>query len=196
MPNDDDKLNPNYVPPGYDSKKDAIDLVAYNPSWVQSAQLEIKMLSLHLPKEQIVDIQHVGSTAIPGIMAKPIIDIQIAVRSLPAIRDIAIHHLESLGYHFWYGNPDKERLFFVKGMPPFGEKRTHHVHIVESTSKHWIDKLMFRDYLRGHPEAKAQYEALKLSLSEQYRFDREKYTDLKKDFINHILTLASESNKN
>ncbi|MCD6044937.1 MAG: grpB [Gammaproteobacteria bacterium] len=119
------------------SLNDGIELVPYDPQWPQRAKAEIKRLRAAFPPNIIVDIQHVGSTAIPGTLAKPIIDIQIAVESLPAIKQMAIDPLKALGYQYWAENPDPERLFFVKGMPPFGEKRTHHVHIVEPSSKHW-----------------------------------------------------------
>lgn len=83
------------------------------------AKIEIKKLYEILPSKHIVDIQHVGSTAIPDILSKPIIDIQIAVDSLDAIKQIAIDKLKTLDYVYWDNNPDTERMFFVKGMPPY-----------------------------------------------------------------------------
>src|SRR5579862_9138067 len=130
---------------------DSIELVPYDNQWPKMAAQEIKKLQEILPANHIIDIQHVGSTAIPGMLAKPIIDIQIAVDSLHSIKKIAIDALKTLGYEYWYENPDPERMFFVKGMPPFGEKRTHHIHIVELGSKHWKNKILFRDYLNNNP---------------------------------------------
>ena len=138
----------------------------------------------------VLDIQHVGSTAIPGLPAKPIIDIQIAAKSLEAMKVIAIPALQKLGYEYWYDNSDSERMFFVKGMPPFGEKRTHHVHIVEPTSKHWVGKIAFRDYLISHLEVAKEYELLKMELAQKHAFDREDYTSAKADFVNKVLRLA------
>src|SRR3989338_7201346 len=92
-----------------------------------------------------------------------------------------------INYEYWADNPDKTRLFFVKGMPPYGEKRTHHVHIVELDSHHWRDKIAFRDLLRAHPDVAKEYEILKNDLAKRYRYDREKYTDEKADFIKKIL---------
>jgi RimJ/RimL family protein N-acetyltransferase len=143
-------------------KDDSIELVPYRPEWSNLAQQEIKILGDALPVQHILEIQHIGSTAIPGIHSKPIIDIQIAVDSLIAIKPIAITALKSLGYEFWADNPDTERMFFVKGMPPFGEKRTHHVHIVEPVSRHWQGKIQFRDYLLSYTEAAREYEKLKI----------------------------------
>lgn len=76
-------------------------------------------------------------------------------------------------------------------MPRFGERRTHHVHIVEPSSKHWLGKIRFRDYLIAHPEVAREYEAMKKQLAEQYTHDREKYTEEKSDFVNKILALCS-----
>lgn len=172
--------------------KDHVEIVPYNSSWPHDARIEIEKLKAALPLNCIVDIQHVGSTAIPGLSAKPIIDIQIAAKSLDEMKVIAVPALQKLGYEYWYDNPDPERMFFVKGMPPYGEKRTHHVHIVEPTSKHWEGKVLFRDFLISHPEAANEYEQLKIELAQQHTFDREQYTDAKGEFVNKILKLAKK----
>lgn len=172
------------------NKADAIELVPYDMQWPKMAKQEIDHLRKIFPVDQIIDIQHVGSTAIPDILSKPIIDIQIAVHSLSAIKQKAIEILEKLGYVYWYDNPDPERLFFVKGMPPFGKKRTHHVHIVEPSSKHWKEKIAFRDYLIAHPDVAREYEKIKIKFATQYQYDREKYTDAKTTFIKEILLMA------
>lgn len=168
-------------------KNDQIALVPYDPLWLDMAKIEIKKLYEVLPSKHIIDIQHVGSTAIPGIKSKPIIDILIAVDSLSVIKQIAIDKLKVLDYVYWDDNPDTERMFFVKGMPPYGEKRTHHVHIVEPSSKHWYGKINFRDYLLLHPDYAREYENLKIKLAEQYTYDREQYTEAKTEFINDVL---------
>ncbi len=176
-------------------KNDGIELVAYDEKWPEMAAMEIKRLRAALPQDCVLDIQHVGSTAIPGSLAKPVIDIQIAVVSLPIIKPMAVVTLEALGYQYWAENPDPERLFFVKGMPPFGKKRTHHVHIVEPSSKHWQGKIRFRDYLIAHPEAAREYEELKRKLALKYRYDRESYTEEKSEFINGIMLKVEKTGK-
>lgn len=176
-------------------KKDQVDIVAYNSEWPIKARIEIEKLREILPSSKIIDIQHVGSTAIPGMAAKPIVDIQIAAHSLDEMKIIAIPALQKLGYEYWYENPDPERMFFVKGMPPFGDKRTHHVHIVEPTSKHWSGKINFRDYLIAHPEIAKEYQQLKIKLAEQYTYDREEYTNAKGEFVNKVLKLAQQNIK-
>ena len=173
-------------------KNDAIELIDYDPEWPIKAAKEIKTLQLILPSNHVLDIQHVGSTAIPGMIAKPIVDIQVAVDSLPLVKEIAIEKLKTFNYVYWYDNPDPERMFFVKGMPPFGEKRTHHVHIVEYTSKHWRNKINFRDYLIAHPEVAREYEQLKIHLAKQHTHDRERYTEEKTKFIKEILQKAQQ----
>ncbi len=113
-------------------------------------------------------------------------DIQITVPSLESIKLIAVPILQKLGYEYWANNPDLNRMFFVKGMPPYGEKRTHHVHMFEQNSDHWRNKLLFRDYLRLHPEVAKEYEQLKIKLAQEHLYDREKYTDKKLDFVNRV----------
>lgn len=171
-------------------KKDLVNLVPYNPEWPVLAQTEIEKIKSVFPADAMIDIQHVGSTAIPDISAKPILDIQIAVPSLEKMKFMAVPILQKLGYEYWAGNPDPKGMFFVKGMPPYGEKRTHHVHIFEQHSDHWCNKLLFRDYLQSHPVVAKEYEQLKIKLAQEHLYDREKYTDEKLDFVNKVLQLA------
>jgi GrpB-like predicted nucleotidyltransferase (UPF0157 family) len=92
---------------------------------------EARRLRAVLDPSQIMGLEHFGSTAIPGLSAKPIIDILIAVRSLAVAEANVVEALRSLGYVYWADNPKKDRMFFVKGMPPFGAERSHHVHLTE-----------------------------------------------------------------
>jgi GrpB-like predicted nucleotidyltransferase (UPF0157 family) len=171
---------------------DNIFLEEYNDQWPIMAKAEIASLKKLLPVEHVLDIQHVGSTSIPGMIAKPIIDIQIVVDSLASTKQHAIEILEANDYVYWHNNPDLERMFFVKGMPPFGKKRTHHVHICEPSCSQWANKIIFRDYLIAHPEKAQEYAALKIKLSEKHAFDRELYTDGKKCFVNEVLRMAND----
>jgi GrpB-like predicted nucleotidyltransferase (UPF0157 family) len=171
-------------------KKDHVNLESYNAEWPLMAKTEIEKIKSVFPKRTIVDIQHVGSTAIVGLSAKPILDIQIAVSSLDSMKFIAVPILQKLGYEYWASNPDPRSMFFVKGMPPYGEKRTHHVHLFEQNSEHWQNKLIFRDYLRSHPDVAKEYEQLKIKLAQEYPHDREQYTHAKLDFVNQVLEHA------
>jgi GrpB-like predicted nucleotidyltransferase (UPF0157 family) len=176
---------------GYEiCKADSVELVPYDESWPKMAELEIEKLRGILPGDHIIDIQHVGSTAIPGMLSKPIIDIQIAVDSLVAIKQAAIDILKTCEYVYWDEDPDPEKMFFVKGMPPFGEKRTHHVHIIEPKSKRWQSRIIFRDYLIAHSEMAREYEQLKIKLAKEYTYDREQYTEAKTKFIEDVLCKA------
>lgn len=170
--------------------KDSIVLIPYQPNWPRMAADEIAALEAILPKNNIVDIQHVGSTAIPKMYAKPIIDIQIIVRSLDVMKLIAVPILQKLGYEYWDENPDPEKMFFVKGMPPYGEKRTHHIHIFTESAPYSRDKIRFRDYLRQHANAANEYQQLKEKLVKEHAEDREKYTREKEMFVKKILALA------
>ena len=107
---------------------DEIEIVDYDPRWAFLFNEEAARLRAVLDPSLIVGLEHFGSTAIPGLAAKPIIDILIAVRSLAAARATFVETLQKLDYIYWADNPKKDRMFFVKGMPPYGERRTHHAH--------------------------------------------------------------------
>lgn len=97
--------------------KDYVEIIAYNQEWPYQAKIEIDKLRAVLPKNSVVDIQHIGSTAVPGLSAKPILDIQIAAKSLDEMKAIAVPALQKIGYEYWANNPDIEDMFFVKGIP-------------------------------------------------------------------------------
>jgi GrpB-like predicted nucleotidyltransferase (UPF0157 family) len=93
--------------------------------------------------------------------------------------------LESLGYAYWRDNPDPQRMFFVKGLPP-NSPRTHHLHMVEPDSILW-QRLLFRDYLRQHPDEAKNYGQLKRQLANRFTSDREAYTQGKTEYIQSIM---------
>lgn len=173
-----------------ENRGDSIQIVEPNPEWQGLAESEIGILkTLFREAAWLVEIQHVGSTAVPGLAAKPILDLFMGVRSLAEAR-ASIQPLEKLGYQFWKDNPNKEKMFFVKGMPPFGEGRTHHIHIVKFESDYWRARLLFRDYLRDHPDEVARYTHLKYKLMDKHKDDREAYTEAKTDYIASVLKKA------
>jgi GrpB-like predicted nucleotidyltransferase (UPF0157 family) len=137
-----------------------------------------------LPRIAGLSLKHFGSTAIAHLRAKPIVDI-LLIHPQPGLWPDLIAPIASLGYVFWADNPRKDRMFFVKGMPPFGTRRTHHVHVrVPSDAE---DELRFRDALRGDPMLARRYAELKDALAVRYPYDREAYTDAKADFITEVL---------
>jgi len=170
---------------------DEIEIAEYDPHWPTMFAEEAALLRQVLDADLLFGIEHFGSTAIPGMAAKPIIDILIAVRSLTEARASVIEPLQRLGYVFWADNPKPDRMFFVKGMPPYGVRRTHHIHITEPTGEKWLS-LPFRDYLRAHPDEAQRYERLKRDLAVAHRADREAYTDAKSAFVAEILTKARQ----
>ena len=169
---------------------DEVVIVEYNPNWKLLFIKEAEQIRKVCDANLIIRIEHFGSTAIPGLAAKPIIDLLVEVSSLQAAKKIAVSPLESLGYAYWHDNPNPQRMFFVKGLPP-NDPRTHHVHMVEADSILW-ERLVFRDYLRQHPHEAARYEQLKRSLAQHFKNDREAYTAGKAEYINYVMQKARQ----
>lgn len=169
---------------------DEIELVPYDPAWIERFQAEHAALIRVLPQEHVVAIEHAGSTAVPGLEAKPIIDIFVAVRDVAAARASFVTPVTSLGYVYWAENPDPDAMFFVKGMPPYGEARTHHVHVLQPDIPRWDRVMLFRDHLRSDPAEAHRYVALKRELAARHRADREAYTRAKDAYVAHVVDAA------
>jgi len=137
--------------------------------------------------KEIVNIYHIGSTSIPGIHAKPVIDIMIEVKSIENI-DMYNTQMEKLGYMPMGEYGIKERRFFLKGL----YNRTHHIHIFEKGNSEIKKHLNFRDYMIAHPSEAKEYESLKKELAEKYKYDNEKYCTGKNEFIKNIDKKAKE----
>jgi GrpB-like predicted nucleotidyltransferase (UPF0157 family) len=165
-----------------------IVICEYDPNWVFLYEKEKENLSQILA-DNIERIEHVGSTSVPGLGAKPIIDILIGVKTLK-IADQCVLMLINQGYRYVQEHEDvlPMRRYFTKGSKQGG--RTHHIHMVETTSDFFSDHLLFRDYLRKHPMKAKEYYLLKKALEKKYKFEREKYTDAKTDFVLSILEKA------
>jgi GrpB-like predicted nucleotidyltransferase (UPF0157 family) len=162
-----------------------VHIVPYDVSWPSRFEEEQTLLQEAIGHWLTGPIEHIGSTAIPGLAAKPVIDIMAAVESLDASRP-AISRLERRGYCYFPYRSDVEH-WFCKPSPAF---RTHHLHLVPFESRLWFEQLAFRDYLRARPEVALEYSELKCRLAEQHRFDREAYTDAKGPFVQRILREA------
>lgn len=172
------------------NSKDEIIITEYDPNWVKSFDREAASIFALLDRDLVTRIEHFGSTAVPGLAAKPIVDLLIGVRSLSVAKQTVISPLEQLGYAYWWDNPDPQRMFFVKGLS-LNSPRTHHVHIVEPDSIMW-ERLIFRDYLRQHPDEAANYAQLKSDLARSYSLDREAYTAGKTDYIESVMQKARQ----
>jgi GrpB-like predicted nucleotidyltransferase (UPF0157 family) len=174
--------------------REKVKIVLYDPTWLKMFDDEATFLRSKFPQGLIKRIEHFGSTAIPGLSAKPIIDILVEVSSLEETKKQIVPVLESEGYEYFW------RPAFGDDVPPYYAwfikrnskgKRTHHIHMVEADSELW-DRLYFRDYLRQFPNEAKRYDKLKRSLSEKYPNDRVKYTKEKSDFILSVTKKAKK----
>ena len=160
--------------------REAVELVPYDPTWPARFAFEREQIAAALG-DLARAVHHVGSTAIPGLDAKPIIDIMVVVRHLDdAVACIA--PLQALGYAFIDYPQNVDRRFFRKGLP-----RTHHLHIVAEGSRSLADHLDFRDALRADPALRQQYQALKRALAGKHRRDRAQYSERKGAFIGETI---------
>lgn len=166
-----------------------IVLTPHQPKWKDWAKVEIEYLSAILLEYAPV-ISHVGSTAIPGIQAKPIIDILVEIAPNADWQRVRVT-VEDAGYICM--SISENRMSFNKGYTPEGyAEKVFHIHF---HAKGDNDEIIFRDYLNNHPEAAHEYEKLKLSLLPKYRHDRDGYTDAKSAFIKKILGIAKSGTK-
>ena len=171
-----------------------ISIVPYDPAWPLQFQQEKAHLLTCLPGDLIRRIEHFGSTAIPNLAAKPIVDILVEVASLEETKKRIVPVMEAQGYDYLW------RPTRGDDVPPFyawfikrnstGE-RTHHIHMVEPHFEHW-DRLLFRDYLIEHPEVAKEYETLKLSLARDCPNDRVAYTNGKTAFVDRVTETAKK----
>jgi GrpB-like predicted nucleotidyltransferase (UPF0157 family) len=159
-----------------------IHVVPYDPSWPARFAEERATLARVLAPWLAGPIEHVGSTAVPGLVAKPVIDIMAAVESLDASRP-ALAAVPALGYVYF----DYRAEIMHWLCKPSDEVRTHHLHLVPHGSALWHERLAFRDRLRADARVAAEYAALKLSLAVKYELDREAYTDAKEPFVRRVL---------
>lgn len=159
-------------------RDERIHLRAYDPEWPGQFAAEAEVLQGVLGPHIVGGIHHVGSTAVPGLTAKPIIDIMIGVADLESARP-CIDLLAASDYCYAPHRPDVMHWF----CKPDPAHRTHHLHLVPTGSRRFTDVLAFRDYLRTHPAAVREYEALKRRLALQHAHDRDAYTDGKSAMV-------------
>ncbi|MBA6251823.1 GrpB family protein [Colwellia sp. MB3u-55] len=160
----------------------AIVLEAYNPSWDDKFAAEKKRLIAVAGDWLYGSVEHVGSTAVPGMIAKPIIDIMFGVKSLELAQP-AIIALAQNGYKYWPYKPDVMHWF----CKPSDEFRTHHLHLVPFESPLWNERLRFRNLLRSNSVIANGYANLKQELAITYKNDRDEYTKKKWPYIQQVL---------
>jgi GrpB-like predicted nucleotidyltransferase (UPF0157 family) len=162
-----------------------IHVVPYDPSWSAAFEREKTFLEHVLSPWRRGPIEHVGSTAVVGLCAKPVIDIMAGVVSLAASLP-AKDALREAGYQYAEYKTDVMHWF----CKPSFALRTHHLHLVPFESPLWKARLKFRDALRADPVLRSEYAALKIELAKRFEFDREAYTDAKSPFIERFLASA------
>lgn len=160
-----------------------VTLTDYDPRWPEYFRVEADRLRAGLGT-LVKDVAHVGSTSVPGMIAKPLIDVMVGLNTLADIA-AAIPIMQSLGYEYKgeFGVPD--RHFFVLGDPT-----THHVHMVFHGGPFWRLNCLFRDHLRDNPGEARAYETLKRELAAKFANNRESYTKGKDSFIRSMLSRA------
>ena len=174
--------------------REEVTIAPYDSSWPELFRQEKEHLLSCLPNDLIRRIEHFGSTAVPGLAAKPIVDMLVEVTDLQATRVRIAPVLESQGYdYFWRPTQGDDGppfyAWFIKRGPRTGA-RTHHIHMVEGHfTEHW-DRLLFRDYLVEHLEVAREYEALKIRLVSASPRDRVAYTRGKTEFIDRVTEQA------
>jgi GrpB-like predicted nucleotidyltransferase (UPF0157 family) len=162
-----------------------IEVVEYDPDWPRAFEEERDRIAAAIGDAALV-IEHVGGTAVPGLPAKPVIDLMVGVEDIERAGP-AVAGLINLGYEYV---PELEtelpdRRYFRRGSP-----ETHHVHMVPASSDYFVEHLLFRDYLRSHPQAAEEYGKLKRGLASRFRFDREAYQAGKVPFIDTVVAAA------
>lgn len=167
--------------------KGEVKLVAHSNNWEEYYTKEAVLL-YSLIGEHVVDIQHIGSTAIPGIIAKPIIDILIGVKNLNDVERFDKNKLKQEGYYYLPRVTVEGKQVFAKFSNLDNLTKTHILHVVEYKGDWWKQHIFFRDYLIEHEGARKEYETLKRHLAQSYLNDERLYTDGKKKFVDHILS--------
>ncbi len=158
-------------------------LAAYDPLWPEEFRVEADRIR-SVCDDLEIRVEHVGSTAVPGLSAKPVIDILAGVPPR-ARRDAYIQALKEIGYEHLGSNGIRGRDYFRRGNP-----RSHHVHLVSWSGALWRDHLLFRDYLRTNATVMLEYEILKRQLAIAHANDRKRYLADKGPFIQAVLRQA------
>ena len=163
-----------------------IVIAEYDQAWTDSFHHEVNCLQ-RLMGDILVQAHHIGSTSVPGLAAKPVIDLLLEVTDVRELDDLQSTIIAS-GYQFWgeYGLPG--RRYLTKGIAP----RTHNIHSYASGNSELDRHLAFRDYLLAHPDVASDYESLKRHLAAECNHDIDKYCEGKDTFIKHHQRLALE----
>lgn len=173
------------------SWNDPVVVQAWDPAWSRRYDRERAAIT-GIGDRRVVDVAHVGSTAVEGLHAKPIVDLMVGVDAPAATRPVA-DRMRALGYAY-RDDPGSDNhdghMFLLRRAD--GQRRVH-AHVVVHGARWWRDHVAFRDLLRADPRLRASYRALKLRLAGDHADDREAYTDAKTTFVIDALTRAARS---
>lgn len=177
------------------ARAEEVEIAEYDPAWPARFEEEAARLRELLPGERLGRIVHIGSTAVPGLAAKPIVDVAVEVPDLEHVRDRIAPKLAPHGYEFFWrprddGLPGIEYAWFIRRDAE--GHRTHHVHMIPPGSPYW-DRVTFRDWLRAHPDAARRYGEIKRQAVVRHGRDRTAYARAKGKFIREILDQAAMS---
>ena len=165
-----------------------VEVVPYDPSWSERAGRDVQELTERLSPWAVAAVEHIGSTAVYGLPAKPIIDLMVAVRSLDVAPEIELA-LRPAGWHLVPAELDQRpwRRFFVKVV---NGHRDAHLHVMAAGDPRWSEQIVFRDRLRTDAALRDEYARLKLAVAQSHGDDREAYTAGKSCFIRDVLAQA------
>jgi GrpB-like predicted nucleotidyltransferase (UPF0157 family) len=164
-----------------------VHVAQYDPAWPHQFAEQAGHVSAVLAPWLAAPIEHIGSTSVPGLPAKPVVDMLAPVRSL-ASAQAAVGPLTGEGWLFWPDDPNRHyRLWFLRPRP---EARTHHLHVIEHDDVHARALIGFRDALRADPTLRAEYADLKARLASQHQQNRNAYSNAKGEFVARALREA------
>jgi GrpB-like predicted nucleotidyltransferase (UPF0157 family) len=164
-----------------------VEIADYDPGWVGKFAAERDMLEASLVPWLAGPIEHVGSTAVVGLCAKPVIDIMVPTHGLDESRPAIVVLEAKHGYTYW---PYKGDVMHWFGKPTY-DQRTHHVHLIPVHSMLFRERLFFRDSLRNDARLREEYAVLKRELAVKFAEDREAYTQAKGPFVAEVVARMS-----
>ena len=167
-----------------------VHIANHDPRWPACFEEERGRIE-EVVGRRLAEVEHVGSTAVPGLDAKPVIDVMVGLGSMSEA-DLCVEPLISLGYSYWEEGVEPHHRLFVRFVDAGWTARTHNLHLVEAGSWYCVERLLFRDYLRNHPTTASEYVQLKRFLARRYKDDREAYTAAKKDFVTTVVEKAKK----
>jgi GrpB-like predicted nucleotidyltransferase (UPF0157 family) len=170
---------------------DDVELVPYDPRWPEMFRMEADRLGRLLGGAVVRRVEHMGSTAVPGLSAKPVIDMLVEIPSFELAERMVLPKLRDDGWEYLWRDdrPPGHMMFIRRGV---GDVRTHHVHMAPAGHPMW-ERLWFRDYLRSHADEARRYEQLKHRLAAEHAGDREAYTEGKGEYVKRVTALARSS---